>query len=141
MQTQSLVPGGTPVWREDESASVTPTLMWIEADGSVVAIADVQNSQLGPAVVASVIAEELRVSADRIRIRPVKAATTMPDQLAQPSSANLRARAAAIRAYLLTLAGRYFGMDASELLLNDGQVLTFDGRAMAYQDLSREAAA
>ncbi len=138
MQTQALAPVDTSVGCGSRGATVANPVIHIEGDGSIVALTDTRSSDAGSAAaVASVIAEELRISIDRIRVQSVDVLTAMAGQQPLRSRVSLRSTAVAIRAYLLDQASSYFDMDASELLLNDGRVITFDGRAIAYADLSR----
>jgi len=138
MQTQALSPADTSVECGSRGATVVSPVIRIEGDGSIIALTDTRSSDAGSAAaVASVIAEELRISTDRIRVQSIDILTAMADQVPLRSQVSLRSTAVAIRGYLLNQASCYFDMDASELLLNDGRVITFDGRAIAYADLSR----
>ena len=105
-------------------------------DGSIIALAGVGLSDMGSsATIAAIVAEELRMSIDRISIESTDATTTAADELPISAAVALRSTAVAVRVYLLKQASAYFDIDVSELMLNDGRVITFDGRAMTYQDL------
>ncbi len=135
MQAQSLLSAESRLgYGVVDSIALTSAAITIEDDGCVVALTRLGANDTGSAAaVAAVIAEELRISTDRVRVEPVERVTTARAS----STVNLRSTAIAVRGYLLDRASSYFHMDASELLLNDGRVMTFDGRALTYQDLNR----
>jgi CO/xanthine dehydrogenase Mo-binding subunit len=110
----------------------------IEDDGSIRVLARSGLDNAGSAAaIAAVLSEELSMSVDRIRVEAADTTTRTGDGVPVPATVELRSTAVAVRAYLLKQASTYFAMDASELVLNDGRVITFDGRAMTYQDLTR----
>ena len=109
----------------------------IEDDGSIRALTRLGLDNAGSAAaIAAVLSEELSMSVDRIRVEAADTATHTADGVPVSATVELRSTAVAVRAYLLKQASTYFAMDASELVLNDGRVITFDGRAMTYQDLT-----
>ncbi len=139
MQAQSILAAETRLGDGIvDSVAPTSAAITIEDDGCIVALARLgANDTDSAAAVAAVIAEELRLSTDRVRVEPAERGATVAAPPPLSSAVNLRSTAIAVRAYLLDRASSYFHMDASELLLNDGRVMTFDGRAMTYQDLNR----
>lgn len=113
----------------------------IEDDGSIRALIRLGLDDAGSAAaIAAVLSEELSMSVDRILVEAADTTTRTGDGVPVSATVELRSTAVAVRAYLLEQASTYFAMDASELVLNDGRVITFDGRAMTYQDLTRAGA-
>jgi hypothetical protein len=111
----------------------TPSVR-IENDGSILAFVDSQHCRACGADVVAIIAEELRAPADRIRVEVLEV-DRMEGAECAPGTQNVRAEAVAMRLRLLEQASLLFGVDASELLLNDGRVMALDGRTMSYQAL------
>lgn len=119
----------------DSLVKTSPTIT-IEDDGSILALARLSLNDTGStAAIADIVAEELRISIDRISVEATDGATAIADDFPVSTAVALRSTAVAVRAYLLKRASSHFDMDASELMLNDGRVITLDGRAMTYQDL------
>lgn len=143
MQTQHVLATETCAGQAaSDSLAMTSSTISIENDGSILALASSGLSDTGStAAIAAIVAEELRISIDRISIESTDAVTATADELPMSAAVALRSTAVAVRAYLLRQASSYFDMDASELMLNDGRVITLDGREMPYQDLIRARAA
>ena len=138
MPIQHIAAAAAAVSRDFDPLLMAQPIIKVEGDGSIVAVTALERTDTNAAATAAaVISEELRVSKERIRVEPVETVVPAAARAPFPCAVSLRSTAVAIRAYLLQRASSYFDVDSSELFLNDGRVITFDGRAMTYQELSR----
>ena len=129
---------------------------WIRvaADGGVtVFTGKVELGQGTITALAQIAAEELDVSLEQVTMVPADTGRT-PDegqtagsQSIENSGTALRLAGAEVRAMLLDLAAKKFGVEASALKVSDGVISAADGRKVSYgalastADLHREATA
>jgi len=115
----------------------------IEADGSITALTGkVELGQGIHAALAQIVADELDVPFDRVRVAPVDTSsspnegTTAASRSIEESGAALRQVAAEVRQALLESAAAELGVPIGELSVDAGVISAPDGRSIRYASLA-----
>ncbi|MDI3404780.1 xanthine dehydrogenase family protein molybdopterin-binding subunit [Streptomyces cavernicola] len=133
------------------AAAPTSHLLTLELDEDGTARFGLPRAEVGQGLttaVAMLIADELDLPLDKVRVRLDDARPELLfNQLTGSSNSiralhrPVRAAAAAARARLVATAARQWGVDAADLTTRDGAVHASDGRTLGYGALAKSAAA
>ena len=120
---------------------------WIRVDEAGTVTIFTGKAELGQGILTALLqiaADELDVDPDRVRMisadtaRSPNETYTFGSQSVEQGGAALRAAAAQARAVLVGVACRRFNVPAADLRVENGVVLTADGRRMTYTEIVRD---
>ncbi|SIO69277.1 CO or xanthine dehydrogenase, Mo-binding subunit [Burkholderia sp. GAS332] len=120
---------------------------WIRVDEAGTVTIFTGKAELGQGILTALLqiaADELDVNLDRVRMisadtaRSPNETYTFGSQSVEQGGAALRAAAAQARAVLVDVACRRFNVPAADLRVENGVVLTADGRRMTYAEIVRD---
>jgi len=137
-------PRQDPAWPAREPEQLERRIA-IEHDGTIVARSGkVEYGQGIRTGFAMIVAEELAVAVDRVRVELGETDSvpwdmgTFGSMSTATDGAALRAAASLARSILLERASTRLGVDRSALALRDGSIVGQDGRAVSYTELTAD---